>query len=123
MRRVVAAVVVGLLVTLAWETQMAIGAPMTVDQQLAALFADGTSLRTRIVDGLGIARAIAVTPKEAVLRARISDAEKLAGELTRDFIAYDARVTTFIQTLATVQVVNGATVNLNNQLQFAIFSS
>ncbi len=80
-------------------------APFTVEQERDQLFSDGSTLRTRIVEKLRNGQELRVTPKEAILRNRIANAEKLSRQLTNDFMSYNGRVTNFVQRLATTQNV------------------
>ena len=102
-------------------------APFTVEQERDQLFSDGSTLRTRIVEKLRNGQELRVTPKEAILRNRIANAEKLSRQLTNDFMSYNGRVTNFVQRLATTQNVQTPQglqpLNLNTQFQFAIYIS
>ncbi len=100
---------------------------LTVEHERDLLFADGTTLRGRVISRLQEAQQVRVTPEEALLRRRIANAEKTWSALTEEFLAYDSRVSDFLQRLATAQNIQTPQgvqpINLNTQLQFAIYAS
>ncbi len=107
---------------------MATGATqLTVEQERDLLFSEGSALRNRVVQEMQRAQEIRVTPKEAMLRARIANSERTSRQLTEDFMAYEGRASNYIQRLATAQTIQtpqGAQpINLNTQFQFAIYIS
>jgi len=93
--------------------------PLTLEQERDQLFAEGSTLRGRIVEELRKGQEIRVTPRETVTRTQITNAEGIAHRLTEDFMVFDGRISDYVQRLATQQNVP----NLNRRLELAIYVS
>jgi hypothetical protein len=102
---------------------MAISAESQRDQ----LFQDGSALRVQVVEALREAYQIKLGPKEIIFRKSIISTEKKSQDLLAGFLAYDDRVSAFIQMLGTTRQVETAggleEISLNTQLQFAMYAS
>ena len=99
------------------------GTPQTqfnIEVQRNVLFQDGDALRTRIsaeIHDVQINRSWLST---IAPNYKIGQHESVCENLRQDYLTYEAQVANFIQNVATIRVLNGVPVGLNDRIYLAI---